>query len=90
MDQADDSKLMPVRRRVMDLRGRRQDIGATVKQMAAGLGMRTSDILNIESGIAADDRVGHYAAWLTRMESWSAGKRERELQMAQQGHRFSL
>jgi hypothetical protein len=77
---------MPVRRRVMDLRGRRQDLGATVKEMSLGLGMSIADILSIEKGTAEDQRVGHYAAWLTRMESWSAGKKERELRIAHQGN----
>jgi len=41
---------MPVRRRVMNLQGRRQDLGATVKQMAAGLGMGAAEIVSIEKG----------------------------------------
>ena len=41
--------------------------------------MSIADVADIEEGTAADDRVSHYAAWLTRMEAWSTGKREREL-----------
>ena len=70
---------MPAHRRHMDLRGRRPDVGATVKEMAVGLSMSIADVADIEEGTAADDRVSHYAAWLTRMEAWSTGKREREL-----------
>ena len=81
---------MPARRRHMDLRGRRQDLGATVKEMAAGLSMSIADVADIENGTAADHRTDHYAAWLTRMEAWSAGRRERELQAAHRhGRRFN-
>jgi hypothetical protein len=31
-----DNALMPTRRRHMDLRGRRQDLGATIREMEAG------------------------------------------------------
>ena len=60
----------------MDLRGRRGDLGASIKEMAADLGMSVPDILDIEKGVAMDSRATHYAAWLTRMETWPAGKRE--------------
>jgi hypothetical protein len=80
--------LMPVRRRAMDLRGRRHDLGVTVKEMSVGLGMSTAEISSIERGAAGNDRTGHYAAWLTRMYSWSAGKNARELRMVQQGQRY--
>lgn len=46
--------MMPTRRRHMDLRGRRQDLGATIKGMAAGLGMSVADVLDIEKGVAMD------------------------------------
>jgi transcriptional regulator with XRE-family HTH domain len=80
---------MPSRRRHTDLRGRRQDLGVTVKEMAVGLGMSIGDIVDIEKGTGARDRVNHYAAWLTRIEAWSAGKRERELRATRQGQRFT-
>ena len=38
-----DNALMPIRRRHMDLRGLRQDLGASIKEMAAGLGMSVAD-----------------------------------------------
>lgn len=79
--------MMPVRRQHIDLRGRRQDLGATVKEMAAGLDMSIADIVAIEKGTAGD-RINLYVAWLSRMEAWSAGKRERELRRAQRGQRF--
>ena len=43
-----DSALMPTRRRHMDWRGRRQDLGATIKEMEAGrrswTGFLTSEV----------------------------------------------
>jgi transcriptional regulator with XRE-family HTH domain len=80
---------MPSRRRHTDLRGRRQDLGVTVNEMAAGLGMSICDIVDIEKGTGASDGINHYAAWLTRMEAWSDGKRERELRGTRQGQRFT-
>ena len=60
-----------------------------IKEMAAGLGMSVADVLDIEKGLAMDNRVTHYAAWLTRVEAWSAGKRERASQAAnREGRRF--
>ena len=50
--------------------------------MAADLGMSVADILDIEKGVAMDSRATHGAVWLTRMETWSAGKREHALQAA--------
>lgn len=85
-----DNALIPTRRRRTDLRGRRRDLGASIKEMAAGLGMSVADILDIEKGVAMDSRVTHCAAWLTRMETWSAGKREHALQAAnRQGRKFN-
>ena len=80
---------MPPRRRQIDLQGRRRDLGAIVKAMANGLGMSVSDVVEIEGG-AADARADHYVAWLTMMESWATGKRERELWAAEkEGRRFA-
>jgi hypothetical protein len=59
-----------------------------VKVMSVGLGISTADVLSIENGTAGNDRLGQYAAWLTRMESWSAEKKARELRRAEQGTRF--
>jgi transcriptional regulator with XRE-family HTH domain len=80
---------MPSRRQHTDLRGRRQDLGVSIKEMATGLGMSIGDIVDIEKGAAAGDRANHYAAWLTRMEAWSNGKRERELKAVRLGQKFS-
>jgi hypothetical protein len=38
----------------MDLRGRRQDLGAIIEEMAAGLGMSVVDVLDIENDVAMD------------------------------------
>ena len=52
--------------------------------------MSVADVLDIEKGVAMDNRVMRYAAWLTRLEAWSAGKRERALQAAnREGRRFN-
>jgi hypothetical protein len=81
--------MMPARRRHTDLRGRREDLGVTVKEMATGLGMSIGDIEDIEMGAAAGDRANHYAAWLTRIEAWSPGKRARQLRASKQGQKFT-
>lgn len=81
---------MPRHRRQMDLSGRRLDLGASVKAMANGLGMTVADIVGIERNGAADSRLDLYLAWLGRMESWSCGKRKRELRAAENdGRRFA-
>jgi hypothetical protein len=51
--------LIPTRRRHTDSQGRRRDLGASIKEMAAGLGMSVADILDIEKGVAMDSRVTH-------------------------------
>jgi transcriptional regulator with XRE-family HTH domain len=79
---------MPACRRPTDLQGRRQDLHLTVEEFAAGIGVPVREIREIENGRGSDQRQNQYAAWLTRIESWPAGKRERELKAARIGQRF--
>jgi len=78
---------MPVQRRSSDLQGRRKDLGASIAQMATGLGIAIADVRQIEGGNAADEKVAQYSAWLTRMETWSDGKRQLELHEAEKERR---
>ena len=79
---------MPARRRPTDLQGRRQDLHLTVRDFAVGIGIPAAELQEIENGRGSDQRRNQYAAWLTRIESWPAGKREREANAAREGQRF--
>ena len=79
---------MPARRTATDLKGRRQDLQLTVEEFAAGIGVPVPEIQELENGRGSDQRRNQYAAWLTRIESWPAGKREREANAARTGQRF--
>lgn len=72
-----------------DLRGRRRATGATVKAMAAGIGLRAAEIREIEALQASEGMLEHYARWLDRIEAWPAEKRARELLAASDGRRFN-
>lgn len=72
------------------LRSRRRAVGLTPAAMAAGIGMRLADVVEIERGEASDVRMNHYAAWLARIERWSAEERERQVLHAQRGERFRV
>lgn len=72
-----------------DFRGRREDLGATRKQMAAGLGIDLDTILAVENASSHGD--GHralYAAWLTRLEALAPARRALQLEQAAAGGRF--
>jgi hypothetical protein len=56
-----------------DLRGRRNDLAATIEMMAADTGMDADDIREVEEGKATDQRLDHYAEWLARLEAWPPG-----------------
>ncbi|MMZ70844.1 hypothetical protein D1872_340050 [compost metagenome] len=58
--------------------------------MAAGTGLRLTEILEIEIHEASDAALNHYAAWLTRIERWSPDERERQFAAAGEGRRFRL
>ena len=75
---------------VTALRSRRRALGLTRKAMAAGIGMRPSDVAEIERGEASDIRLTHYAAWLARMERWPAEERARQVAAAGRGERFRV
>jgi hypothetical protein len=52
------------------------------------IGVPATAIREIENGRGSDQRQNQYAAWLTRIEAWPAGKREREVNAAREGQRF--
>ena len=79
---------MPPHRHSADLRGRRQDLGIPLRDMAAGLGLTFDRVLGVENGTAADEDKTFYRIWLSRIEGWSAGHRHLELQRARNGSRF--
>ena len=84
------SEEMTVRRHQMNLRGRRRELGATIRGMANGLGLTVADVVAIERNGTSDTRVELYLAWLAMMEAWPAAKRERELRAADhEGRRFA-
>jgi hypothetical protein len=79
---------MPPRRHLVDLRGRRHDLGIGVRDMAAGLGIGLGRLLSSEDGTAADEDKAFYRTWLSRIEGWSAGERHIEMRRASGGSRF--
>jgi hypothetical protein len=79
---------MPPHRHSADLRGRRQDLGIRLRDMAAGLGMEFDRVLSMENGTASDEDKTFYRIWLSRIEGWSAGARHVELERASNDGRF--
>jgi hypothetical protein len=69
----------------MDLAARRRRAGASREAMAAGLGLKPDQILEIEAGHAADELVEVYVQWLDRIEAWPAEKRAQQLLAAIDG-----
>jgi hypothetical protein len=65
---------MPSRRHSPDLRGRRQDLGIGVRDMAAGLGIELGRLLAMEDGTATVEDQTFYRTWLSSIEGWSAGE----------------
>jgi hypothetical protein len=80
---------MPPHRHSANLRGRREALGATTKQMATGLGMELSELLALEDGAASDHRLSYYAAWLSRLEASAQGRRSQQIKRATDGMRFN-
>jgi hypothetical protein len=78
---------MPSRRHSADLRGRRQDLGIGVRDMA-GLGIGMGRLLSMEDGTASEEDKTFYRTWLSRIEGWSAGERHIEMQRVSGGGRF--
>ena len=81
---------MPARRHSADLRGRRQDLGISVRDMAAGLGLGLGRLLSMEDGTASEEDKTFYRTWLSRIEGWPAGHRHIELQRARNGSRVPM
>ena len=80
---------MASHRHSANLRGRREALGATREQMAAGLGIEPDELLAMEEGTASDERLGFYAAWLSRLEAAAQGRRNQQLKRAFDGMRFN-
>jgi hypothetical protein len=79
---------MPPRRHSAELRGRREDLGIGVRDMATGLGIGLGRLLSMEEGKASDEDKTFYRTWLSRIEGWSAGDRHLQLKGASAGRRF--
>jgi hypothetical protein len=79
---------MSPRRHSADLRGRRQDLGIGVRDMAAGLGVGLGRLLAMEEGTATEEDQTFCRIWLSRIEGWSDGERHRQLRAASAGLRF--
>lgn len=71
-----------------DLMGRRRRLGASREAMAAGIGLRVSEVVEIEEARAPDSLRNFYAQWLDRLESWPEEKRSTQLLAAVEGQRF--
>ena len=80
---------MPVARHSGNLRGRREALGLSTLQMATGLGIDLGELLAMEDGAADDDRLNFCAAWLSRLEATTPGRRQLLLQRASEGARFN-
>ena len=81
---------MSPRRHSADLRGRRQDLGIGVRDMAAGLGIELGRLLAMEDGTATEEDQAFYRTWLSSIEGWSAGERHHQLKSASAGVRFRI
>jgi hypothetical protein len=79
---------MPPRRHSAELRGRREDLGIGLRDMATGLGIGLGRLLSMEEGKASDEDKTFYRTWLSRIEGWSAGERHLQLKGASAGRRF--
>lgn len=73
-----------------DLRRRREALGLSESDMAAGIALRTAEIRDIEAGAASDAMLNHYAGWLSRIEGWSIEELAHQKAAAQRGGRFWL
>jgi hypothetical protein len=66
---------MPSRRHSADLRGRREDLGIRLRDMATGLGIGLGRLLSMEDGTASEEDKTFYRTWLSRIEGWPVGAR---------------
>ena len=79
---------MSPRRHSADLRGRRQDLGIGVRDMAAGLGIDLRRLLAMEDGTASEEDKTFYRTWLSRIEGWSGGAMHMEMERVRGGGRY--
>lgn len=71
------------------LRLRRTALGFTRGQMAAGVGLRLTDIHAIEKGVAPGTMIDSYVVWLAVLETWPATLREEQRERARLSERFA-
>jgi transcriptional regulator with XRE-family HTH domain len=71
-----------------NLRGRREALGATQREMASGLGISTHQLSVLEESSAQDERWSFYSAWLSRLEAAAQGRRREQFKRASRGLRF--
>lgn len=72
------------------LRRRRQALGFTRGQMAAGTGLGLRTVHMLEQGGGSDGDAEEYSSWLTKMEGWSGDVVATQLQRARNSQRFFL
>lgn len=71
-----------------DLAAMRTRLGLTVEGMAAGIGWRTDDALEVERGEGSDVRSQFYYDWLVRLARQAPAKIEANRINARAGRRF--
>jgi hypothetical protein len=79
---------MPTRRHSTDLRGRRQDLAISLRDMATGLGIGLERLLRMEDGTATDEDKTFYRMWLSRIEGRSPRDKLIDMQHVAGGGRF--
>ncbi|KAF0105582.1 MAG: hypothetical protein FD144_220 [Rhodospirillaceae bacterium] len=75
--------------RITQLRRRRNALGFTRGQIAAGAGISLRDVHLIEKGGGTEAQVAGYEQWLMCMANWSTDQRAAQLERARNGQRFS-
>ncbi len=73
-----------------DLHARRKALGLSLKAMARGIGLRATDVSEIEDGSASPERLNHFAAWLRRFEGWPKDHLAAQIGRAEAGSQFML
>ena len=73
-----------------DLRRRREEIGASIATMAAGVGLAPDVVISIEGGMAPPALREQYVQWLSVLEALTADRRMAEIYAASEGRRFSI
>lgn len=71
------------------LRKRRERLGLTVRQIAAGINWREADVAEVEDGHGDDIRNQFYHDWLDRLERMPADKLDANRRRTDDGGRFT-